>query len=481
MGRRLLRLARWTSLLVCLFTLATWHRTRRSPEHVRWGTAEVESGTTKWMRVRSGEGRVLIMSDHLRVFGRVEPERVRAALPHGEHARWEPAAPDEKLPDRAGPEAWRRRGFGYRWDVRVDGSGPQVVRHRVLVVAFPHWVVIAVTAAPTVPVLVGSIRRRRWLRRGKCGRCGYDLRESPARCPECGTPAEELRSGRRRPRWVIIGSALAAVAIGCLIWWAAGGRRAEIPDRPRWWSLGGHVYRASEVDPAASGILRFDELPHWFGTYAIEATATEQAALEFRMLDDAWAWRQVGLPWPGLPLIAPLPLPPEEVPPAHDDGTTLSLRLEPPADEPGVIRATVTLRAGTHEVLREVEHRHTNVLPLLFHVEVDGKVATRGRSGGYTRMGGANHMVRLLGPGESRTWELRIAESSVREWLGDGGDARRPRAVRVVAAFAERQHEYQSALSRPMPVTRPSPRPVLVRSAPATLSWDGENWVAAHR
>jgi hypothetical protein len=50
-----------------------------------------------------------------------------------------------------------------------------------------------------VASLSGSFRRysqrmarRRRRQEGRCVNCGYDLRGSPQRCPECGTPAKRF-------------------------------------------------------------------------------------------------------------------------------------------------------------------------------------------------------------------------------------------------------------------------------------------------
>jgi len=56
-------------------------------------------------------------------------------------------------------------------------------------VTVPHWFWLALAGiAPTV-WLRAAIRRRRRTHAGLCRSCGYDLRATPDRCPECGRRA----------------------------------------------------------------------------------------------------------------------------------------------------------------------------------------------------------------------------------------------------------------------------------------------------
>jgi hypothetical protein len=63
-----------------------------------------------------------------------------------------------------------------RFDVRRDGNAR--------IWLFPQWpLVLAAALAPAV----GVVRRRRSrFIQGTCRACGYDLRATPGRCPECG-------------------------------------------------------------------------------------------------------------------------------------------------------------------------------------------------------------------------------------------------------------------------------------------------------
>lgn len=52
--------------------------------------------------------------------------------------------------------------------------------------SWPWFVLLSAAAVIPTPFLVRTIKRRRLRSSGHCVQCGYDLRATPTRCPECG-------------------------------------------------------------------------------------------------------------------------------------------------------------------------------------------------------------------------------------------------------------------------------------------------------
>ena len=75
------------------------------------------------------------------------------------------------------PSTWM--GFGGEVDPEYKGWSLKLV--------VPQWFVLLVATPLPARLLWRSLRRRASIRRGRCCSCGYDLRGSPDRCPECGT------------------------------------------------------------------------------------------------------------------------------------------------------------------------------------------------------------------------------------------------------------------------------------------------------
>lgn len=73
------------------------------------------------------------------------------------------------------------RWWGFRY-LRITSDG---MRRWNLVL--PFWLLACAAAALPAWRVVGGLRARRRQRVGRCAVCGYDLRATPDRCPECGS------------------------------------------------------------------------------------------------------------------------------------------------------------------------------------------------------------------------------------------------------------------------------------------------------
>lgn len=66
--------------------------------------------------------------------------------------------------------------------------GPTTLKVREYAIVVPYWFLCLMSLVWPLYVSVGVVRRWRRQRLGLCPHCGYDLRASQDRCPECGQP-----------------------------------------------------------------------------------------------------------------------------------------------------------------------------------------------------------------------------------------------------------------------------------------------------
>jgi hypothetical protein len=162
--RHLFAVCAFSSLLLCLATCALWVRSLRTGDMLTW----------------AGERAIVVRSDPGLITVNVslaEPDQQLGFR----YDSWTHSS-DWSLWRWMGPRWWDRMGFGHY----VGGSrtGQRVDQY-----VFPDYAVVVATAVLPAFACVRWFHSRRRTRIGLCPKCGYDLRASPDRCPECGAPA----------------------------------------------------------------------------------------------------------------------------------------------------------------------------------------------------------------------------------------------------------------------------------------------------
>lgn len=89
-------------------------------------------------------------------------------------------------PQRSSPSFSQKLGFS-RSRAQSRFKAPSVPFVTTSKMGLPNWLIVLITGVVPIRWCVGSVRKRVRIRRGCCGVCGYDLRASIDRCPECGT------------------------------------------------------------------------------------------------------------------------------------------------------------------------------------------------------------------------------------------------------------------------------------------------------
>jgi hypothetical protein len=151
-------------LLLCGATMAMWARSYYVEDRILW------NGEHRWLSIGSWNGRVTLFIPPVNA-----PVPISGRPILGQYDRY----------DMNGHAKFRLLGFGYNpseLEMYLRGkrqSGSSIV--------ISYWFPLVAAMGLLCVLLRQHLHSRMRIRDGLCLACGYDLRATPDRCPECGT------------------------------------------------------------------------------------------------------------------------------------------------------------------------------------------------------------------------------------------------------------------------------------------------------
>jgi hypothetical protein len=188
-GLRILRVILLTILLIiCAASVALWIRSYRQADLLAYidqvalpaSEPDVRKNVDTNWNVRSTAGVIFIEYSRTAERSDVNPRILRVVpVANGWHYR---TYSNPTADEHASYRLFNVLGFEIGWLTRDAPRSRSVVR----AVRLPYWMLFAISAM--VPAIAAHRRfRRHVVVPGRCATCGYDLRATPDRCPECGT------------------------------------------------------------------------------------------------------------------------------------------------------------------------------------------------------------------------------------------------------------------------------------------------------
>jgi hypothetical protein len=188
--KRLLTGFRWTSLTLSAFLLVLvsglWVRSYFAMDRIWVDVHPADQPELGWglLCLQSGKGGWGFWYNRIRAVDPANPDRP-LKLMHGKttYRAYAPQYPNE----------WdgASKGSFYWVNEHASRQGQLPIFVGQVVCSVPYWPVWLLTLPGTIGLCVKTTRSMRTRRRNRahlCTACGYDLRASKDRCPECGAP-----------------------------------------------------------------------------------------------------------------------------------------------------------------------------------------------------------------------------------------------------------------------------------------------------